>query len=204
MNDTPRTLDCGRTIQELSDYLAADRIPYDPRIETCPECLNALQGLARVSSLSQELIADDLDRLPAPPAAWVQGIMDNIHNEVRSGRSLPLPHPDPRVLLSVTEGAVRALIRSVGDDVPGVIIGKCDIEGEAEVAGAPIDVRVTASVAWGYAMPAAIAAVRDSVRQALLVHTQLNVGAVNVSVEDIHGYSDGLERVPEDSLEEGS
>lgn len=204
MNDTPRTLDCGKTIQELSDYLAADRIPYDPHVETCPECLNALQGLARVSLMSRELIANDVANLPALPAAWMQNIMDNIHNEVRSGRSLPLPHPDPRVFLSVTEGAVRALIRSVGDDVPGVLIGKCDIEGDAEVAGAPIDIAVTASVAWGFAMPKAITAVREVIRDTLLEHTRLNVSAVNVTIEDLHGYSDGLERVPDDSLEEGS
>lgn len=204
MNDTPRTLDCGKTIEELSDYLAADRIPYDPRIETCPECLNALQGLSRVSSMSRELLDEDVAHLPAPPAAWMQDIMDNIHNEVRSGRSLPLPHPDPRVFLSITEGAVRALIRSVGDDVPGVLIGKCDIDGDAEVEGAPINVRVTASVAWGYAMPSAIAAVRTAIRAALLEHTRLNVGAVNVSIEDIHGYSDGLDGVPHDSMEEDS
>ena len=48
---TTRALDCGKTIQELSAYLAADRIPFDPTIETCPECLNALHALAQVSQL---------------------------------------------------------------------------------------------------------------------------------------------------------
>ena len=186
--NAPRTLDCGKTIEALSDYLASDRAPFDALIETCPQCLNALQGLGRVSQLSRDLIEQDIADLPAPPENWMQDIMTNIQNEVRAGRSLPLHHPDPRVSLSVTEGAVRALIRAVGDEVSGIVIGKCQLEGEVEEPGAPIDVTVTASAAWGLSIPESARTVRRLVSDALADHTHLNVTAVSLIVEDLHRY----------------
>ncbi|MER7525188.1 Asp23/Gls24 family envelope stress response protein [Microbacterium oxydans] len=186
---TPRTLDCGKTIEELSDYLSADRIPYDPSIETCPECLNALQALTGVSQLSRDLLAHDAANLPAPPANWMEQIMSTIHDEVRAGRSVPLHHPDPRVILTVTEGALRALIRSVGDTVPGIIIGTCQFDGDVETPGAPIDVTVTASIAWKYPIPEAARELRDAVRDALSTHSHLNIMLINVTVEDLHGHN---------------
>lgn len=190
MNDlTPVTLDCGKTIEELSDYLAADRIPYDPAIETCPECLNELRALARVSRLSSDLIAQDAADLPAPPDAWLQAIMNNIHQEMRAGRDLPIHHPDPRVRISVTEGAVRALIRAVADDIDGLIVGKCELLGDADQLGAPIHVHLTASVHWGRSIPELSTTLRDLVSTALSQHTELNIAAVDVTIEDLHGYA---------------
>ncbi|MBG6215455.1 hypothetical protein RCH23_003391 [Cryobacterium sp. CAN_C3] len=187
MNENePRTLDCGKTVEELSAYLAAGRTPSDPRIETCPECLNALQGLARVSQLFQDLIAQDVADLPAPPYNWFQDIMTNIHHEVRAGRSLPLPHPDTRVDLSVTEGAVLALIRTVGDTVPGLLIGTSHLEGNVEEPGAPVDVSVTASVLWNQPIPDAAHTLRTLISDALATHTALNVTAINITIEDLH------------------
>lgn len=185
---TTRALDCGKTIQELSAYLAADRIPFDPTIETCPECLNALHALAQVSQLSRDLLEDDAAHLPPPPAGWLDTIMTNIHNDVRAGRALPLHHPDPRVRMSVTEGAVRALLRSITDQVPGTVIGKCQIDGDAEQLDAPVIVSVTLSIAWGTPMTPTAHDVRQRIYNALSEHTHLNVTAVNVTIEDIHGH----------------
>jgi uncharacterized alkaline shock family protein YloU len=181
-----RTLNCGKTIEELSAYLAADRTPSDPRIDTCPECLNALQGLTRVSQLFQDLIRQDVTDLPAPPENWFQDIMMNIHREVRSGRSLPLPHPDKRVDLSLTEGAVLALIRSAADAVPGLVIGTSRLDGNVEEPGAPIDVSVTASVVWNRPIPDATRTLRTRIYDALVTHTALNVTSVNITIKDLH------------------
>ncbi len=183
---TQRTLDCGKTLHELSDYLAVGRIPRDPHIESCPECLNALQGLARVSQLSHELLAQDIIDLPAAPENWISGIMSHIQNEVRAGRSLPLSHADARVRLSVTEGAVRALIRSVADDLPGIVVGRCSLVGDAETPGAPIEVSVTASVAWGEPIIPVTTLLRERIVDVLARHTELNVVTVDVTVEDLH------------------
>lgn len=181
-----RTLDCGRTVEDLSDYLAADRTPRDAHIESCPECLNALQGLARVSQLSRDLLAQDVADQPAIPESWIKGIMVNIQNEVRAGRSLPLRHPDPRVNLSVTEGAVRALIRSVGDDIRDIVIGRCRLDGDVEEPGASIEVTITASVAWAVPIVPLSALLRSRIFDALERHTELNVTAVNIAIEDLH------------------
>jgi len=183
----PRTLDCGKTVEELSDYLAAGRSPSDPRIETCPECLNALQGLTRLTQLFQDLITQDVADLPAPSENWFQGIMTNIHREVRAGRSVPLPHPDIRVDLSLTEGAVLALIRSVGDTVPGLLVGASRLDGDVETPGAPVEVSVTASVLWNRSIPDAAHQLRELICVALAAHTALNVISVDITIEDLHG-----------------
>lgn len=193
---TPPALDCGKTIEELSEYLSTDRIPYDRHIETCPECLNALQALAGMSQLSRDLIDLDAAQLPAPPANWMEQIMSTIQNEVRAGRSVPLPHPDPRVTLTVTEGAIRALMRSVGDETPGVIVGRCQLDGDVEIPGAPIDVSVTASIAWKTPIPEATAALRRAVADALAEHTHLNVASIDVTVEDLHGFNNVVREEP--------
>ena len=76
---TTRALDCGKTIDELSDYLAMDRIPFDPTIETCPECLNALHALDQIAQLSRDLLDNDAAHLPpryflrSRPASMLSG-----------------------------------------------------------------------------------------------------------------------------------
>lgn len=114
--------------------------------------------------------------------------MTSIHNDVRAGRSLPLHHPDPRVQLSITEGAVQALLRSVSDQIPGTVISKTQINGDAEQLGAPVTIAVTLSIAWGTPMTPTAHDVRQRIYNALTEHTHLNVTAVNVTIEDIHGH----------------
>ncbi|MFG6446507.1 Asp23/Gls24 family envelope stress response protein [Microbacterium sp. P07] len=182
-------LDCGKTVDDLSDYLAADRQPYDADIETCPECLNALDALERVSALSRSLIERDARELPPPPSTWFDRIMDVVRSEMRAGRSLPVQHPDPRVEVTITEGAVRALVRAVGDAIPGLYVGRVDIVGDAEVADAPVEVSLTATIAWDRSVVESAALLRSAVYEALAQHTDLNVAAVNVTVEDVHGFT---------------
>lgn len=186
MSADPVVLDCGKTIDEISDYLESGRSPRDPDIETCPECLNALDALSRAGRLSRELIAADAAELPEPSENWFHGVMTAVRAELRAGRSIPLSHPDPRVSMSVTEGAVQALIRASGDAIEGVYIGHSRIVGDVEVPDAPIEIDITASVAWGESLPAAAGAVRRAVSEALSQHTELNVTAVDVTVEDLH------------------
>lgn len=188
--DDATTLDCGRTIEELSAYLDRGRIPFDPRIETCPECLNAIEALERVGQLSRDMIADDAAHLPRPPESWFEGILSAIHSELRSGRSFPIHHPDPRVTITVTEGAVRSLVRATADALDGIYIGRTEIVGDAEIPGAPVHIDLTASVAWGRSIPDLTESLRELVYRVLADHTELNVTAVNVSVEELHGITD--------------
>lgn len=185
-DDDLSALDCGRTIEELSEYVEAGRRPRDPHIESCPECLNAIEALERVGQLSRDLVEDDASRMPRPPESWFEGILSVIHSELRAGRSFPIHHPDPRVTITVTEGAVRSLVRSRADALDGIYLGRTDIVGDAEVAGAPVRIELSASVAWGRSIPELTSALRELVYRVLSEHTELNVTAVDVAVEELH------------------
>lgn len=185
-HDPDDALDCGTTIDQLSDYLDRDRTPRDPHIESCPDCLNALEALERVGRLSRDLIDADAADLPAPPESWFERIFTSIQEELRAGRSLPISHPDPRVQITVTEGAVRALLRDSGDAIDGVFISRTEIVGDAETLGAPVEINLTASVRFGTSIQHLTDELRDVAYAALATHTDLNVAAVNISVEDIH------------------
>jgi len=185
-HDHDDALDCGTTIDQLSDYLDRDRTPRDPHIESCPDCLNALEALERVGRLSRDLIDADAAELPAPPESWFERIFTSIQEELRAGRSLPLSHPDPRVQITVTEGAVRALLRDSGDAIDGVFISRTEIVGDAETLGAPVEINLTASVRFGTSIQHLTDELREVAYAALAKHTDLNVVAVNISVEDIH------------------
>lgn len=187
-NENRGELDCGKTIEELSNYVESGRIPRDPHIESCPDCPNAVEALEHLGKLSRELLKVDAATAPVPPAGWLDRIVNAVRSEMRTGRSLPISHPDPRVAITVTEGAVRALLRAVGDAMDGVIIGRTEIIGDAETPNAPVRIRITASVAWGEQIAPVTASLRQRVCEALAGHTELNVEAVDVTVEDIHGY----------------
>ncbi|UOQ59401.1 Asp23/Gls24 family envelope stress response protein [Leucobacter rhizosphaerae] len=190
-DETPTALDCGTTIERLTEYLESGRTPVDRHIESCPECLNALEALERVGRLSRDLIADDAARLPATSDGWFERILTTIHSELRAGRSFPISHPDPRVHITVTEGAVKALLRTTGDSLDGVYISRTQIEGDAETPGAPVEINLTASVRFGIPLPELADELRALAHDTLLRHTELNVTAVNIAVEDLHGTPPG-------------
>lgn len=180
------TLDCGMTIEQVADYLDAARLPVNTHIEACPDCLNAIEALERSGRLARELIDDDASRLPPPAKGWFQHIFTAIQQELRAGRRLPLSHPDPLVRITVTEGAVKALLRNSGDTVDGVFLSRVDIVGDAETPAAPVDIDLTVSVRYGAVIPQAADELRAVTQKALSTHIDLNVAAVNINVEDIH------------------
>jgi len=187
-DDATTTLACGRTIHELSDYLATDRTPPNVVIDTCPNCLNALDALSRVADLSRDLLEHEAETLPAPPHSWFADILSTIAREARTGRDLPLHHENPHVTMTITEGAVAELVRSVGDSIDGVMVGGLQLTGDAETPHAPVEVTATASIAWGKPAPELADTLRDRISEALRRHTELNVTAVNVVINDVFGY----------------
>lgn len=84
----------------------------------------------------------------------------------------------------MTEGALYELIRTVGDDVPGVLVGRVRIDQPEPTA--PLDVRVTVSVLFGYPMQDTVDLMRDGIRAAIERHGELRVGRVDVTVGDVH------------------
>jgi uncharacterized alkaline shock family protein YloU len=181
----PEDLD-GHTIDELADYLDRGMQPPDPSIDESAACRNALAALVRLRRASHDAIeAAALEESPADDS-WVGEIMANISLEARSGRDIPLRPTSPTEHGVLTEGAVRALVRRAGDSVDGVLIGRCALEGDVDVPGEPIRVRISASIVWGHPIPEVAEAVRTAVAHELLRHTELTVAGIDVEFRDVH------------------
>jgi hypothetical protein len=174
----------GHTLDELSDYLARGRTPADPSIDGSPECRAALESLARLSRTTRDLLDAEAEQSSADDG-WVGRILDGIRLDVQSGRRVPLAHPDPSADLALTEGAVRALVRGVGDGIDGVIVGRCRLDGELETVGSPIAVHVEISVRYGDPLDAVAAEVREAVAAELAQHAEVNVASIDVTVTDV-------------------
>lgn len=189
MNGRPDVFDernlNGHTIEDLSEYLDRGRTPRDESIESSAECRLALAALERLQGASRSLLERDAERAPALGESWFAAIFANVAREVRAGRDIPLAHPDPRTDLSLTEGAVRALIRSVGDAVPGALIGRCRLDGDVTVPGEPITVSVSVSALGKTQLPALADRVRAAISDALSRHTELTVAAIDVTIDDV-------------------
>lgn len=44
---------------------------------------------------------------------------------------------------------MRGLVRSAGDAIPGVLIGRCRLDGDVTVPGSPIRIEAEVSVPYG-------------------------------------------------------
>lgn len=174
----------GHTLDELSDYLARGRTPADPSIDGSPECRAALASLERLSRATADALALEAESRPLDES-WVGRILDGIRLDVKAGRRIPVAHPDAAADLALTEGAVRSLIRRVGDDIDGVIVGRCRLEGDVEELGAQVAVHVDISVRYGEPFGRVAAQVREAVAAELARHAELTIASVDVTVTDV-------------------
>ncbi|WP_043709816.1 Asp23/Gls24 family envelope stress response protein [Leifsonia aquatica] len=174
----------GHTLDELSDYLARGRTPADASIDGSAECRAALEALERLSRTTRTMLEADAASRPTDDG-WVGRILDGIRLDVQAGRRIPVAHPDPAADLALTEGAVRALIRSVGDAIYGLIVVRTRIVGDVETLGAPIQLHVEISVRYGEPFGEVAARMRSAVVEELSRHVELTVGAVDVTVTDV-------------------
>lgn len=181
----PEDLD-GHTLDELTDYLEAGRTPADPSIERSPGCRIALDALARLRTLTPALVVADLAAEPEPEESWVQRVLSGIALDARAGRRIPLSAGESgEADLGITEGAVRGLVRAAEAAVPGVLIGRCRIDGDVTRPGAPVRVRVDASVPYGQPIPAMAERLRAHIAERLRAHTELEVVGIDIAVHDI-------------------
>lgn len=180
----PDDLD-GHTIEELSEYLDAGRLPLDPSIEESAGCRLALDALERLRLLSDEMLEADAGEEPEPDAGWTQRILSSIAFDARAGRRIPLPAPEPGVDLGITEGAVRGLVRGAERAVPGAVIGRCRLLGDVTVPGEPVTVGVEISVPYGEPIPRLVDRLRSEISVRLRTHTRLRVTGIDVVVSDV-------------------
>ncbi|MHA7303709.1 Asp23/Gls24 family envelope stress response protein [Arthrobacter sp. TMN-49] len=191
------TQDCGRHIEDLSDYLDTGDSPDADHIDYCPQCQARLAGLRSLKAAARELLAGEVAAAGAEDAGWLDGVLANLKLETRAGRSIPLKGGELEDL-SESEGAVIAMVRAVGDSLGGVLIGRCRLDGDVGVHGAPVDVNINVSARYGYQLPSLAQELRAAVLAQLLLQTELNVAAVNVAFTDMRPpRSDGSEATEE-------
>lgn len=172
----------GYSLEDLSAYLDRGRTPRIPAIERNAECQAILASMDRMGRLSREIVEEQA----AEPLAesWYDDVMREVMREFRAGRDIPLARTADGTELVVTEGALYELIRSVGDGIDGLFVGRVRVD-QAEPE-APLDVRVTVSVRFGRPMAAVVEQMRDGIRSAIEQHGDLRVGRVDVTVGDVH------------------
>lgn len=174
---------CGRRIEDLSDYLDSGASFDAEHIDNCPQCQARIAGLRSLSTAARGLLDDDL-AASTDDTGWLDGLLANLQLETRAGRSIPL-RGNPLDELTETEGAVIALIRSVGDSLGGVLIGRCRLVGDISVAASPVEVRIHVSARYGHPLPSLAEDLREAVWAQLLRHTELNVVAVHIAFTDM-------------------
>ncbi|WP_159500391.1 hypothetical protein [Microbacterium sp. 18062] len=185
----PEDLD-GHTIEELSDYLDRGRVPAEPSIDQSAGCRIALEALERLRSLTPELLAADTAAEPEPDEGWVRSIFAGITLDARAGRRIPIATSRPDADLGITEGAVRGLIRAAENAVPGVLIGRCRLDGDVTEPGAPIRIRIEVSVPFSIPIPRQVDRLRAEIASRIDAHTDLNVAGVDIAVHDIQQFPD--------------
>lgn len=189
----PTDLD-GHTLEELTDYLESGRQPLDPSIEQSPGCQLALDALERLGGLGGQLIDADAAESPEVDASWVERILDGIALDARAGRRIPFASETPDIDLGITEGAVRGLIRSAENAVPGLLVGRCRLDGDVTVPGTPIRIQIDASALYGESIVKLADHLRAEVDTRLRAHTELNIVTIDIVIRDIQEVSSWTEQ----------
>jgi hypothetical protein len=172
----PEDLD-GHTIDELTDYLEHGRTPAEPSIDNSPACQIALGALQRLQDLAGTLLDVPDTDAPSIDQNWITAVLAAIPVDARAGRHFPWPTNTVQAAAYTTEGAVRGLIRAVGDDVPGLLVGSVRIG-----SGVPTPIDIDVALVHGTRLVDAVTTFRSTLRSALQGHLPFALGAINVTV----------------------
>jgi len=178
--------DSGYDLEALSAYADRGRTPAIAAIDGNPECLALLDSIDRLGALTRDLVADDAAHQPAPDENWIRALLDTISREVRSGRDIDFADTDEDARYVVTEGAIRQLVREVGDAVDGALVGRVDLRVVDRDGTPAANLDLTISVAAGRRLDPVAAAVRTRVTAALLRSTPLAPERVDITIGDVH------------------
>jgi uncharacterized alkaline shock family protein YloU len=177
------TLD-GHTVEELSDYLDRGRTPRDPAIESSPAAQHALAALSRLRAVAPRVITADAAYFAPKNENWISRILDQIGVQAHAGRDIPIPYDAPGAELSISEGAVRALVREAGDNTDGLLVERTHLDGDIETAGAPVEVRVVVSTFADVDTARIVSEFQRRVTSAIEEHTDLTLTRVTVRVHE--------------------
>lgn len=176
---------CGRTIEDLSDYLDTGITEDLEHFRACPQCQAGLAALRRLQNVTQDLVAADLADAASDDGRWLESILANLNLEIKAGRRVPLTPDYPGDLLYQSEGALTGLVRAVGDTVEGVMIGRCRFTGDITVPGEQVTLDVDVSARYGYRLLNLAETLRRELDTALTSHSDLNIAAVNITIAEL-------------------
>ncbi|MBW8798154.1 MAG: hypothetical protein JF597_32570 [Streptomyces sp.] len=170
-------LTCGRLLSQVWEQ-AQDAAPAaDPHTTSCPQCREAVEGLATLNAATWALRAKD----PPGLQALADRVMSIVRAEVRLGRSLPLA--DTERDLQIAESAAAKALRQAADTVPGARAAACRIVCTA--GGSGVEVTMTLAVDLDRPLPERVDQVRRSVVRAAGQALGLAVTAVDIIVVDV-------------------
>lgn len=185
MNDDTEARHGAFTLDELADYLDSGRDPVRPEIEADIDARAALRRLEQLRVASADLLDADVRAAGASDEGWIASVLASIRTTAHAGRDMPVPDDDPTSHLVVTEGAIRGLVRALGDRVPGVLVRGTRFTGDVTTAGAPIDVEVVVAVVSDAPLRERADALREIVATALHEHAPFTVASLTVRVADV-------------------
>src|SRR5690606_6984194 len=115
-------------------------------------------------------------------------IMSAVRAEVRRGRTLDLPTPEPGAV-EVSEQAVSTVLRYAADSVPGVRARRCRVRpaGIGDSGEYLVDVELSVAVRFG---PTAVAElmpiVRERITAALPARIGLTLHRLDLTIADVY------------------
>jgi uncharacterized alkaline shock family protein YloU len=174
----------GFTVEQLSDYLDRGRQPREDAIEASAAAQNALAALSRLRAVAPRLLEAEAAEAPVRAPSWFRAILDQIGVQAHAGRDIPLRHEDPRAHLAISEGAVRALVRTAGDGIEGLLVERSRLKGDVETPGEPVVIVIDVSLYSGTDAPRLIAELRREVERSVGTHTELTLAEVRIRVRD--------------------
>jgi hypothetical protein len=172
-------LTCGRLLSQAWEQ-AQDATPAaDPHTMSCPQCREAVEGLATLNAAARVLRAKD----PPGLQALADRVMSIVRTEVRLGRLLPLADTD--LDLRIAESAAAKVLRQAADTVPGARAATCRLVPAEEGTG--VQVTMTLAAALDRPLPDTVNQVRRSTIHAAGQALGLAVTAVDIIVVDVLG-----------------
>lgn len=173
------------TLDELSEYLDSGRDPVRDDIEADAAARAALVRLGELRAASSELLDADVRAADGADERWIAGVLASIRTTAHAGRDIPVPDEDPSSTLVVTEGAIRGVIRALGDTLPGVLVRRTRFTGDLSIPGGPVDVEVAIVVDPAAPIRSRADELRTMVAGVLAEHAPFEVRSLTVRVADL-------------------
>lgn len=190
LDETIPRLGCGRSID---DAWSTIQQPPTAHENGCIHCRTARASLAKLAEATHTLREDDAEDASLQPQHTVKdAIMSVARAEVRRGNLLPVYRADQGGI-SISEQAITSVIWFGADALPGVRARRCRVRPALETADDPrpagtaaILVNLRIAVASGTEIPGTAEQLRQRIISMVTAHVGLNVGAVNITVEDFY------------------